>query len=167
MPTKPSTLLAQGKMGHRWCARQQVQSTMVDGDIGGGIVWVCDWEGFANALVATANATATAVVAVTIAAADKSMTAPSQPRHDNKTATLLYSHQGWMDKKDRNESCGSRREMALLLQTSTVGRILAHACISFPPKRKKIAFTQAHILNFGKSGIGYYSGAIPKLLFCL
>jgi hypothetical protein len=68
----------------------------------------CEWEGFANALVAAANAATTAVVTVAIAAADKSTTATLQPLHDNKTAALLYPHQGWTDKKDRNENelCG-------------------------------------------------------------
>jgi hypothetical protein len=98
--------------------------TTVDGDIGGGIVWVYDWEGFANALVATANAAATAVVAVAIPAADELTTATSQPLHENKTAALLYSHQGRTDKKDRNELCGGRRDMTLLPQTSKVGGII-------------------------------------------
>jgi hypothetical protein len=84
----------------------------------------CDWEGFTNALVAATNATATAVVAVTIAAADESTTTTSQLLHANITAALLYSHQGWKDKKDTNELCGGRRDMALLLQTSKVGRII-------------------------------------------
>jgi hypothetical protein len=63
--------------------------TTVNGDISDGIVWVCDWEGFANALVAAANAAATAVVAIATAAADKLTTSASQLLHDNKTAALL------------------------------------------------------------------------------
>ncbi len=81
-----------------------------------------------NALATAANATATTVVAVAVAAADKSTTAAkqatSQPLLDNKTAVWLYSHQGRTNKKDRNELCGGSREMALLLQTSKVGRII-------------------------------------------
>jgi hypothetical protein len=52
----------------------------------------CDWEGFANALVAAANAAATTVIAVTIAVADVLATATSQLLQDNKTTALLYSH---------------------------------------------------------------------------
>jgi hypothetical protein len=52
----------------------------------------CDWEGFANALIAATNAAATTVIAVTIAIADVLATATSQLLQDNKTTALLYSH---------------------------------------------------------------------------
>ncbi len=84
----------------------------------------CDWKGIVNALVTAANVAATAVVAVAIAAADGSTTAASQPLQDNKTAELLYSHPGRTDKKDGNELCSGRRDMALLPQTSKVCRII-------------------------------------------
>jgi hypothetical protein len=90
-------------MGHRQLARQQVWTTAVDSAIGGGIIWVCDWEGFTNALVAATNATATAVVAVAIAAADKSMTAASQaasqPLHTIKPPRCCTLTKGKLTKR--------------------------------------------------------------------
>ncbi len=83
----------------------------------------CEWEGFANTLIPAANAAATEVVTAAIAAADMLTTTASQPLHNNKTASLLYSHLRRMEKKDRNELCGGRGEMALLLQTSNNGTI--------------------------------------------
>ncbi len=60
-----------------------------------------------NALLAAANATATAVVAVAIATAEKLISttsqATSQLLHIDKIVACLYSYQGQMDKKDRNE----------------------------------------------------------------
>ncbi len=55
---------------------------------------------------------------------DRCLTGCLTTTSHNKTAALLYSHQGQIDKKDRNELCSSRREMVLLPQTRKVSRII-------------------------------------------